>query len=134
MQRKVLGLAAICAVLVVLGALPAWAHHSHNAYEVTEWTTIEGTVTEIHYLLPHSWVYIEVKDPKGGEPTTWALEATGPMGIFRNGVKKEDVKVGDKIKARCHLLRDGSPGCLLGFVTPEHGDQARGDGVEHQWD
>ena len=51
MQRKVLGLAAICAVLVVLGALPAWAHHSHNAYEVTMWTTIEGTVTEIHYLL-----------------------------------------------------------------------------------
>jgi uncharacterized protein DUF6152 len=68
------------------------------------------------------------------EATTWALEATGPMGIFRNGVKKEDVQVGDKIKARCHLLRDGSPGCLLGFVTPMHGDQARGNGVEHQWD
>jgi hypothetical protein len=96
---------------------------------------MEGTVTEIHYLLPHSWVYIEVKDPKGGpEPTIWALEATGPQGIFRNGVGKDDVKVGDKIKARCHLLRDGSPGCLLGFVTPMHGDKARGDGVEHQWD
>ena len=86
---------------------------------------MEGTVTEIHYLLPHSWVYIEVKDAKGGEPTIWALEATGPQGIFRNGVGQEDVKVGDKIKARCHLLRDGSPGCLLGFVTPMHGDKAR---------
>src|SRR5207237_2686157 len=53
MQRKVLVLAAICAVLVVLRALPAWAHHSHNAYEVTEWTAIEGTVTEIQYRLPH---------------------------------------------------------------------------------
>jgi len=71
---------------------------------------------------------------QGGEPTIWALEATGPNGIFRNGVTKEDVKVGDNIKARCHLLRDGSPGCLLGFVTPQHGDKARGDGVEHQWD
>jgi len=56
-----------------------------------------GTVTEIHYLLPHSWVYIEVKDAKGAEPAIWALEATGPQGIFRNGVGKDDVKVGDKV-------------------------------------
>ena len=132
MLRKFLGLAAMCVVLMAL-ALPVSAHHSHNAYEVTVWTPLEGTVTEIHYLLPHSWVYLDVKDDKGLS-TLWALEATGPMGILRNGVKKEDVKVGDKIKVRCHLLRDGSPGCLLGFVTPAHGDQARGNGVEHQWD
>ena len=132
MKRKFLGLAAAVAGAVLV-AVPASAHHSHNAYEVTKWTTMEGTVTEIHYLLPHSWVYIEVKDDKG-EPTVWALEATGPMGILRNGSKKEDVKPGDKIKVRCHLLRDGSPGCLLGFLTPEHGDQARGNGVEIQWD
>jgi hypothetical protein len=131
MRRKFLGLAFICAVLL---GVPVSAHHSHNAYEVTEWTTMAGTVTEIHYILPHSWVYLEVKDEKGGEPTTWALEAAGPTGIFRNGVKKEDIKTGDKIKVRCHLLRDGSPGCLLGFVTPMHGDVARGNGVEHQWD
>ena len=130
MRRTCLAFAFAC---LTLAAWPVSAHHSHNAYEVTQWTTLEGTVTEIHYLLPHSWVYIEIKDEKG-EPTIWALEATGPQGILRNGVKKEDVRVGDKIKARCHLLRDGSPGCLLGFVTPQHGDSARGHGVEHQWD
>jgi hypothetical protein len=73
MQRKSLGVVAMGVVLAALVALPAWAHHSHNAYEVTKWTTMEGTVTEIHYLLPHSWVYLEVKDEKGGEPTIWAL-------------------------------------------------------------
>ena len=131
-MRRFLG----CAALGVLAAalpLPAWAHHSHNAYEVTKWTEMEGTVTEIHYLQPHSWVYIDVKDDKG-QTNTWALEAAGPMAMHRNGVGKDDVKPGDTIKVRCHLLRDGSPGCLLGFVTPMHGDQARGNGVEHQWD
>lgn len=113
--------------------IPVSAHHSHNAYEVTAWTDLEGTVSEINLILPHSWVYLDVKDAKG-ETTTWALEATGPQGIFRNGVKKEDVRIGDKIKVRCHVLRDGSPGCLLGFVTPMHGDVARGHGVEHHWD
>ena len=130
MQPKFLGLAAVVSAML---AVPAFAHHSHNAYEVTQWTTMEGTVTELHFLLPHSWVYIDVRDDTG-QTNTWALEAAGPMAMQRNGVGKDDVKPGDKIKVRCHLLRDGSPGCLLGFVTPMHGDQARGNGVEHQWD
>jgi hypothetical protein len=73
-------------------------------------------------------VYLDVKGD------VWALEATNPQGIFLKGVKKEDVKVGDTIKVRCHLLRDGDNGCLLGFVTPQHGDVARGHGVEREWD
>ena len=54
--------------------------------------------------------------------------STNPQGIFLRGVKKEDVRVGDTIKVRCQLLRDGGKGCLLGFVTPMHGDKARGHG------
>ena len=130
MQRRFLGLAIIC--LVTLG-ITASAHHSHNAYEVTKWSPLEGTVKEVHLVVPHSWIYLDVKDAKG-ELTTWALEAAGPGEIMRNGVKREDVKVGDKIKVRCHLLRDGTNGCLLGFITPDHGDMARGHGVEKEWD
>jgi uncharacterized protein DUF6152 len=131
MQLKSLILAA--AIVAVVFAVPTRAHHSHNAYEVTVWTNIEGTIKELHMVVPHSWVYIDVKDTKS-EVTTWALEAAGPNAIMNNGVKKGDVSVGDKIKVRCHLLRDGSPGCLLGFITPDHGDQARGHGVEREWD
>ena len=112
MLVRSLGLAAMCAVLLVL---PALAHHSHGNYDVTKWTTMEVT------------------DAKG-EPTVWAMEATGPGGLQRVGVKKEDLKAGDSVKVRCHLLRDGSNGCLLGFVTPTHGDLARGHGVERDWD
>jgi len=124
------GLAAICAVFSVL---PAWAHHSHGNYDLTKWTTMEGTVKELHLLVPHSWIYIDVKDDKG-QLTTWALEATGPGGLQRVGLKREDVKFGDAVKVRCHLLRDGSSGCLLGFLMPMHGDKARGHGVEKDWD
>ncbi len=130
MQCRFLGLAIIC--LVTLG-ITASAHHSHNAYEVTKWSPLEGTVKEVHLVVPHSWIYLDVRDAKG-ETTTWALEAAGPGEIMRNGVKREDVKVGDKIKVRCHLLRDGTNGCLLGFITPDHGDMARGHGVEREWD
>ncbi len=111
----------------------AWAHHSHNAYEVTLWSSLEGTVREVLLMNPHSWIYLDVTDDNG-RTTTWSLEAASPGSIMENGVKRDDVAPGDRIKVRCHLLRDGSNGCLLGFVTPMHGDPARGDGVELEWD
>ena len=121
MHLKTLGVALVCAA--ALGATAA-AHHSHGNYDLTTWTVMEGAVKQVVFIVPHSIVYLDVK----GE--TWALESTNPQGIFLRGVKKEDVQVGDKIKVRCHLLRDGGKGCLLGFVTPMHGDKARGHGVE----
>lgn len=121
------------AVLAFVLAAPVAAHHSHNNYAISEFTNLEGVVKEVHLINPHSWVYVEVKDEKG-EPQLWALEATGPGGLQRNGIKKEDVQIGDTVKVRCHKLRDGSPGCLLGFLTPNHGDAARGHGVEKEWD
>jgi hypothetical protein len=130
MRFRTLGFAAVCAVAA---ALPAWAHHSHGNYAMSEFTVLQGVVKEVHLLNPHSWVYVEVKDEKG-QPVLWALEATGPGGLRNNGIKREDVQPGDEVKVRCHKLRDGSPGCLLGFLTPTHGDMARGHGIEKEWD
>jgi hypothetical protein len=130
MLMRSLCLALACAAFL---ALPAVAHHSHNNYDVAEWTTMEGTVTEVHRLVPHSWIYIDVTDAKG-QRVSWALEGTGPGGLEKAGIRMNDVRAGDRIKVRCHLLRDGATGCLLGFVTPMHGDAARGHGIERDWD
>ena len=115
--------AAVCAVAF---SLPAWAHHSHGNYLDT-FKDVEGVVTEVHFVVPHSWVYIQVKDAKG-QPQLWALEATGRGGLERIGVTKEYIKPGDAIKARCHPLRDGSPGCLLGFLKARDGSVKDWDG------
>ena len=125
MHLKTFGLAIVCAASL---AATASAHHSHGNYDLTTWTLMEGTVKQVVFIVPHSIVYIDVKGDM------WALEATNPQSIFLRGVKKEDVQVGDTIKVRCHLLRDGGKGCLLGFITPMHGDKARGHGVEIVWD
>src|SRR5207247_1188295 len=52
---------AICAMAF---ALPVFAHHSHGNY-VDTFMDIEGVVKELHLVVPHSWIYLEVKDPKG---------------------------------------------------------------------
>jgi hypothetical protein len=130
MRFKSLNLAIVCSLWL---ALPSGAHHSHGNYDVTKWIPFEGTVKEVHWINPHSWIYMEIKN-ENGKAAMWALEAADPTTIQRNGVKREDVRPGDAIKVRCHVLRDGSNGCLLGFVTPMHGDAARGHGIEKEWD
>lgn len=112
-------------ILAVAFALPAWAHHSHGNYSET-FSDLEGVVKEVHLLTPHSWVYIEVKEPSGTH--IWALEATGRSSLDRLGVNREYVKPGDTVKARCHKLRDGSRGCLLGFLKARDGSVKDWDG------
>jgi hypothetical protein len=118
---------------LLVASAPVLAHHSHANYDITKWIVVEGTVKQVVFIAPHSLVYLDVKNDKG-ETSVWALEATAPAGIFGNGVGRQDVRTGDLIKARCHQLRDGADGCLLGFITPMHGDAARGHGVEREWD
>ncbi len=127
-MRVTLSLAAICALLAVI---PASAHHSHGNYMDT-FTDVEGVVKEVHFIVPHSWVYIEVKNPAGGEPQLWALEATGRGGLEKIGVTKEYIKAGDTVKARCHRLRDGSNGCPLGFLKARDGSVKDWDGGNAQ--
>ena len=106
-------------------AVSASAHHSHGNYEET-FKDIEGVVTELHLLTPHSWVYIEVKGASGA-PQTWALEATSRAGLEKVGVTRESLKAGDRVKVRCHPLRDKTNGCLLGFLKAP-------DGTIKDWD
>ena len=105
-------LAAIGAVCL---AWSAWAHHSHANYQTNEFTHLEGTVKEARWMNPHTWIYLEVMDD--GKPVVWTLEGGSPSALTREGWKRDDIKAGDTIKVRCHRLRDGTNGCVLGFVT-----------------
>ena len=122
-MRVTLGFVAIC--LTVL-SFPASAHHSHGNYQ-DAFIDLTGEVKEVHLLVPHSFVYVEVK-PAKGEPEMWALEATSRSGLERAGITTDSLKVGDMIKARCHALRDGSNGCLLGFLKAKDGSVKDWDG------
>ncbi len=129
MHIRSLVLITLFALTVVL---PVRAHHSQGMYEISTWITLEGIIRQVRWTFPHTWVYLEVDDDQA-EAKLWVLEGTNPNSIQVAGVSKDDVQPGDRISVRCHPLRDGSEGCVLGFVTPIHGDMARGHGVETAW-
>jgi hypothetical protein len=120
-MRRTFLLAIMCAFA---SAFPIGAHHSHGNY-TDNTIDIQGVVKEVHLVAPHSFIYIEVK--KGNEVETWVLEGTSRSGLEKIGITRDYLKPGDAITARCHPVKDGSAGCLLGYLKGP-------DGVVKDWD
>ena len=111
---------ALAAAAAALLSIPVWAHHSHANYNTDEFTTLSGTITEVAWTNPHVWIYMDVADAQS-RPQSWALEGGSPTSLMRGGWQRNSIKPRDKVSVRCHRLRDGSQGCLLGFVTDING-------------
>ena len=111
------------AAFVLSLAVPASAHHSHANYAQRDWVELEGTITNVHWMNPHVWIYLEVMG-ESGKPVVWAMEGGSIAALTEGGWQPDSVQVGDKISARCMPLKDGSSGCLLGYLTTdEHEDK-----------
>jgi hypothetical protein len=109
---------AVAAAAVL--SVPASAHHSHANYNTSEFTIVSGTITEVVWTNPHVWLYLDVVNAQG-RPQKWAMEGGSVTSLMRGGWQRNSIKPGDKISVRCNRLRDGSDGCLLGFVTNING-------------
>ena len=107
-------------------AFSASAHHSHANYIESEWITLEGTVREIHWMNPHSWIYLDVTGDDG-EVLAWALEGASVTTLRRDGWTQDSIEAGDTISLRCHPLKDGARGCLLGYIRMDDGSEKEFD-------
>ncbi len=106
--------------------LKSLGHHSHANYLEGEWLYVEGTVREIHWMNPHSWIYLDVVD-SDGQSRAWAIEGASITTLRRDGWTRESIQVGDELTMRCHPLKDGSRGCLLGYITLDDGSEKEFD-------
>ena len=104
----------------IMGILPASAHHSSAAYDRDADVALTGTIKEFQYSNPHSWLIVEVVDT-AGKTVDWGFEAEGPSTLLRAGIKISSLKVGEKVSATGHPLKDGRPAALLVSVTKADG-------------
>jgi len=107
MRRKLLAVSALCAA-VLLSAVPLVAHHSFAAeYDNNKPIKISGKVTKVEWLNPHIYVYVDVKE-NSGSTVNYAVEGGAPNGLFRQGWRKDTLKVGDTLSIEGFLAKDGS--------------------------
>ncbi|MBO0754218.1 MAG: hypothetical protein J2P54_00015 [Bradyrhizobiaceae bacterium] len=106
-------------VLTALGA-PASAHHSGAMFEPVMTVTLKGVVKNFEYTNPHSWLWITVTN-EDQSTTDWGFEAEGPSTLFRNGIKKNDLRPGDKVTVTGRPMRDGRPAAAWVNAVKEDG-------------
>ena len=88
----------LCAFLLV-AAGNASAHHSFAPFDLTKEKTITGTVSKFEWTNPHSWVWVDVPNEKGGVDS-WAVEGMSPNYLARRGwttLRVHKRAAGDKI-------------------------------------
>jgi len=113
MRIRILG--ATLAVMLACGGSLA-AHHSFAPFDMQAEKTVNGTVKQFDWTNPHTWIWLNVSDGKGGLET-WAIEGMSPNYLGRRGWSKSTLKAGDKISIVVRPLRDGSKGGMFVRAT-----------------
>ena len=82
---------------LMLGGSMALAHHSATAtYIVGKSVKIEGTLKELIWRNPHSYIKVEAPDDKG-EMQIWVIEGAAPGQLAEQGLTANRLRPGDKV-------------------------------------
>ena len=109
------------AIALMLAPMAALAHHSFDAeFDRNKPVTLKGSVTRVDWGNPHIWVFIDVKDA-AGKVENWGVEGGAPNALFRNGWRKDSLKVGDVVTVEGFRGRDGSNRANANRVTMPDG-------------
>lgn len=117
MRKHLLVVVGGAGLLVALASVPVWAHHAFSAeYDNTKPLTLQGTVTKVEWINPHSWITIDVK-AADGSVETWEIEAGSPNSMFRRGFNRNSLPLGTVVVINGYRSRDGGKRANGGNIT-----------------
>ncbi|MFL2546636.1 MAG: DUF6152 family protein [Candidatus Rariloculaceae bacterium] len=89
------------------------AHHGAAAhFDPNDVVTLNGVITELQFVNPHSFVHIDVSDPNG-EVTSWRCELSGTSQLLRRGWTPETLAPGQSIELVGERARREANSCAM---------------------
>ena len=98
MRRVALALAVVAVGLgLVVTVAPVQAHHAFAAtFDTSKPVVVRGVITKVELINPHSWFWLDVKNPDG-TVENWGFEGGSPNSLIRHGVTKSTIPVGTEL-------------------------------------
>jgi len=93
---------------LLLTAHPAAAHHGWAEFDSTREITLEGTVTDFHFVNPHCVVEFDVEDIKG-RVRKWQGEFSSPGPLTRKGLTAASFQPGDRLTITGFPAKNDAP-------------------------
>lgn len=101
-------------VLAVFWSGSATAHHSLSNHDTATPVRVKGTVVQVHWVNPHSFIVLDETSAEGVRQR-WAVEGPSGVQLARKGFGTDALKAGDAIevcgyvpKAKTVLPREGT--------------------------
>lgn len=104
----------------------ASAHHAFSSvFDREQPFEIQGTVTRVDWMNPHTWFYIDVETEDGGVEQ-WGFEMGSPNTLVRRGWRHDTLRVGQAVTVAAARARDGSLRGAVVSVTLDSGERLFG--------
>ena len=105
MKNEMLVLVSVSvSAVLTLGGGVSFAHHSTSATYINGQTVkIEGTLKELIWRNPHSFIRVEAPDDKGAMQS-WIIEGAAPGQLAEQGLTSNTLRPGN------HVIVKGRPG------------------------
>jgi len=108
--------ALVCLIAVFAAPAAALAHHGFGTFVMDEEVEITGVVTDLAFVNPHSWLYLDVAGA-GGAVTPYRCEMRSATTLRRSGWSPDMFETGATVTIRGSPDRNDPAACYVSTVV-----------------